>query len=202
MSLSSAPDRGGRRARRRARARPGGLARLGGFTLTELMIALSLSAIVFAAVLSSFLFMGRNLTRLVNFQEQEVDSRRAIRLFTGDVSAASVLTVATATALTLTKTTAGGNVTVSYTYNSGTGIVTRTATPAEVGVPQTLLTGVTAFDIDYYSETGAELSANLTYAKALELDFTTSAGSATSGTAASHRSVSPRVVIRNKQTLQ
>jgi prepilin-type N-terminal cleavage/methylation domain-containing protein len=186
MSLSSAPDRGGRRARRRA------------FTLTELMIALSLSAIVFAAVLSSFLFMGRNLTRLVNFQEQEVDSRRAIRLFTGDISAASALTAATATALTVTKTTVGGDVTVSYAYDSGAGTVTRT----ESGIGQTLLTGVTAFDIVYYSEAGTELTLNLTAAKAVELDYTTTAGSSTSGTAAAYRTVSPRVVLRNKEALQ
>src|SRR5262245_19186427 len=79
-----------------------------GFTLVEVMVATSLPAIVLAAALAAFLFVGRNLTRLVNLQHQEVESRRTLRTFTQDLSAAIQLSTATSTALTMTKPTSSG----------------------------------------------------------------------------------------------
>src|SRR5687767_5062228 len=99
-----------------------------GFTLVELMVAVSAMAIVFAGIFAAYLFVGRNLTRLVNFQRQEVESRRALRQFTQDLSAAINLTTATSTQIALTKPTATGTTTVSYTYSSAHGTLARTDT--------------------------------------------------------------------------
>ena len=48
---------------------------LRGFTLVELMLASVISAIVFAAIFSAYIFMARNLARMANFQQQQVQNR-------------------------------------------------------------------------------------------------------------------------------
>ena len=173
-------------------------ARRRGFTLVEVMVATSLLAIVLAGVLAAYLFVGRNLTRLVNVQHQEVESRRTLRKFTQDLSAAIQLSTATTNAVTLSKPVASGTTTVSYTYSSGAGTLVRT----EAGASQTLLSGLTAFTIGYYNEAGTEVTSSPQSVKAIEFAFTTASGSAQSGTKASYTTVSPRVLLRNKPTLQ
>lgn len=187
MSRISVPDTAARRAAGR-----------GGFSLVEVLVGSTLAAIVLAAVLSTYLFMGRSLTRLANSQEQDVKSRRALRLFTNDVSAAIQLTTATESTLTLTKTTAGANVTVSYVYSSAAGTLSRTQGTAT----QKLLTGLTACTITYYNPGGSVVTSSISSVKAAELSFSTSVGTAKSGTAAKYATVSPRVVMRNKPVLQ
>lgn len=162
------------------------------------MVATSLLAVVLAGVLAAYLFVGRNLTRLVNLQEQEVESRRTLRQFTEDVSSAINLSTATASQISLTKPTGGGTTSVSYVYSSGNGTLVRTDSTGS----QELLSGVTALTITYYNATGGEISSSPQSIKAAELSFSTSAGSANSGTLATFRTVSPRVVLRNKPALQ
>jgi prepilin-type N-terminal cleavage/methylation domain-containing protein len=184
--MSPTSDHRSRRGRRR------------GFTLVEIMVATSISAIVFAGILAAYLFVGRNLTRLVNIQHQEVESRRTLRLVTQDVSAAIQLTTATSSQLNLTKPTSGGTTTVSYSYSSANGTLSRTDS---VGT-QTLLSGLTDFTITYYNEGGTAVSSNTQSVKAVEVSFTSAAGTANIGTRASYTTVSPRVLLRNKAVLQ
>jgi hypothetical protein len=72
------------------------------FTLVELMVGLSLATIVFAGILAAYLFLGRNLARMANMQEQMVKNRRALQLFTKDLSSAVALTNSSSTTLSLT----------------------------------------------------------------------------------------------------
>lgn len=169
-----------------------------GFSVVELIVATCLAAFVIAAILSAYVFIGRNLTRLLNTQEQEVKSRRTLRMFTGDVSAAIRLTSATATGFSLTKPTISGNTTVSYAYSTGNGTLTRT----EAGSSLTLLTGITAFSLEYFNEGGTTITGSTQSVKSIELAFTTASGVASNGTLATYRSVSPRIVLRNKATLE
>lgn len=173
-------------------------ARARAFTLVELMVAISLAAIVCAGVLAAYLFVGRNLTRLVNFQSQEVESRRTLRYFTEDASAAIALTAGTASSLALTKPTSVATTAVSYAYNSAAGTLTRT----DGAGSRVILTGLTALTFTYYNEGGVEITNNPQSVKAVELSFASASGSAASGTKAAYTTVSPRVVLRNKQTLQ
>ncbi|HEX7631695.1 MAG TPA: prepilin-type N-terminal cleavage/methylation domain-containing protein, partial [Lacunisphaera sp.] len=55
------------------------------FTLTELLIGMTLSLIVMTAVLTSYTFMGRNLFRLANQQTLQTQSRRTLQYFQQDV---------------------------------------------------------------------------------------------------------------------
>jgi len=186
MSRISAPE-----TRRSGRGRRG-------LTLVELLVGTSLAAVLAAAVLAAYLFLGRNLTRLVNLQEQEVESRRFLRHFTTEVSAAISLTTATASTLTFTMPTAGGNTTVTYAYTSGNATVTRTVG----GASQPMATGLTAFAFTYYNEGNTVVVGTPQSVKSVEFTYTSAAGSKASGTQASYKTVSPRVLLRNKQVLQ
>lgn len=170
-----------------------------GFTLTEILVATSLSMIVFAAIFSAYLFLGRNLTRLVNVQRQENESRRTLRTFTQDVSAAIRLTTATSSQITLIRPTSGGTTTVTYTYSSGNGTLTRT----EGGNVQTLVSEISSgsFAFTFYNESGTTVS-TLQSIKSVEMSFSTTFGSSLAGTRATYRTVSPRIVLRNKPVLQ
>jgi prepilin-type N-terminal cleavage/methylation domain-containing protein len=172
-----------------------------GFSLLELMIALSLSAIVLAAIIAAYLFVGRNLTRLVNLQQQETKSRRTLKMFTTDLSAAISLTTSTDTQIVLTKPTAASTETVTYTYTAGagnTGTFTRTDSTGTL----TLLTNLSAFDFSYYSESGnAIANSSPQSVKSVEFTFTSKVGTSSIGTETSSTIVSPRVVLRNKPAL-
>lgn len=162
------------------------------------MVAVSISAFVFAGIISAFLFMGRNLTRLINLQSQEVSSRRTVYQFTQDLSAAIQLTTCTATQVTMTKPTSSGTTTVDFTYSSGAGTFVR----SEGSNSWTLLTGLTALTITYFNEGGTAITNSPQSVKAVELSFTTAVGSAPSGTLVSSTTVAPRVLLRNKPLLE
>jgi prepilin-type N-terminal cleavage/methylation domain-containing protein len=186
-----------------------------GFTLVELMVATTLTVTLMAGVLSAFLFLGRNLTRLVNMQEQQTKTRRVLRMFSSDVGTASNLTTATSTITGGVTTYAqfvlvpptGSNVT--YTYNlSGNGKLTR---QVGAGTAQDQLTNITSFSINYFtvidtvngvafSPTAAAPS-NALGVKAVEFQFTTSVGSSAAGTLTTYSATSPRVLLRNRNGL-
>lgn len=175
-----------------------------GFTLVELLVATSVAAIVLAGVLSAYLFLGRNLTRLMNTQQQDVQSRRALRNFTSDLSAAIQLSTATSSQLVLTKPKAGGTTTVSYVYaapspaTAANGTLKRT----DNGVERTVLSSLTAFALTYYNEAGTAITPNAQSVKAVEFSYASAAGVASAGTQSAYTTVSPRVVLRNKPVLQ
>jgi prepilin-type N-terminal cleavage/methylation domain-containing protein len=171
-----------------------------GFTLAEVMVATALLAVVLAGVLAAYLFVGRNLTRLVNLQQQEVEGRRALRNFTQDVSAAIQLTNATPTNLMLTMPSGAGTTSVTYSYLAAAsgGRLVRT----QAANSQTLLTGLTSFQITYFNEAGDVVTSSPQSVKAVELVYSSASGSAASGTQARQTTVSPRVLLRNKPALQ
>jgi prepilin-type N-terminal cleavage/methylation domain-containing protein len=188
--------------------------RSAGFTLVELLVAMSLMATLMAGVLAAYLFLGRNLTRLVNLQQQERKTRHALRVFSQDVGMASNLTTASST-LSGSTTTAAQFVlvpptgsAVTYAYSSATGKLTR----AEgAGQAQEILTDVTSFSINYFtvSQTLSGTAFSTTLAapsnplgvKAVEFRFTTSVGSSAAGTQATYSAMSPRVLLRNRTGL-
>ena len=100
----------------RARAKP-----LAGFTLVELLVGATLSAAVMAGVLSSYIYIGRNLARLANQQTLETEGRRTLANFSRDVRMASELTDTanlSATRVSFTVPTANSTNTITYYYNS------------------------------------------------------------------------------------
>lgn len=63
-----------------------------GHTLVEVLIGTSLALIVLSGVFAAYLFLGKNLTRIGNAQEQERKGRRALRQFAADAGAAIAFT--------------------------------------------------------------------------------------------------------------
>ena len=98
-----------------------------GFTITEVLIASSMAAILMAAVLSSFVFLGRNLARLASYQALESEARKALAYLRQDLALArSVKNGTSPTTATVTLVLPGGDVT--YTYDSGNRRLRRQAT--------------------------------------------------------------------------
>jgi len=59
------------------------------FTLTEVLIASTLSVVVLAGVLGAFLFFGRTGLAISHYQEMETQLRRGLGIFSEDVRMAS-----------------------------------------------------------------------------------------------------------------
>lgn len=170
----------------------------GGFTLVELLLATMMSALVFAAIFSAYLFVARNLTRLTNTQQQLTQTRTAIFRLTRDVNEATAITTAADSSLILTVPSG----TATYTYNSGTQILTRTIG----GVTTTLVTNLTTFRFYYYSKGGSTalttpVSNPNVLVGQLEMRYTSAAGSSANGTQSGFTTVSSRLVMRSKTIL-
>ena len=87
-----------------------------GFTLVEVMVSSTLAAIIMAAVLSTYVMLGRNLARLSSYQSLEHESRKALAYLSRDfMQAQSVKGGTTPTASSVTLVLPSGE--VSYTYD-------------------------------------------------------------------------------------
>jgi type II secretory pathway component PulJ len=179
-----------------------------GFTLVEVLIGSTLAALVMAAVLTSFVFLGRSLTRLANYQTLEAKSRQALGYLRADLALArEVKSGSTPTASSLTLVLPAGEVT--YTYDSAAGNLHRQAT---FGANQDfyLLQNdhCTCLALAFYYYTTANGTAtsqifpslNVPYSiKGIEVRFTLQTpGSASPPTRATYQVVSSRIPIRNK----
>jgi prepilin-type N-terminal cleavage/methylation domain-containing protein len=88
-----------------------------GFTLVEVMLSATLAAMALAAVMSCFVFLARNFTRLANAQGLERQGRTTLAYLQADLDLAlGVKTGTTPTSMTLTLKLPAGDVT--YTYDS------------------------------------------------------------------------------------
>jgi prepilin-type N-terminal cleavage/methylation domain-containing protein len=199
---------------------------IAGFTLVEMIVAMGLSAIIFAGILSGYTFLARNFTRLLNTQGQDTKSRRAVYVFTQDVSKAINVFHPLDPAInvphpldplpsptlglddaTLKLALPDGNSTkvVSYVFDPTSRSLLRT----ENGNTTVLLADLTSFGgsvedrphFRYFDKTGNSTVAPVSV-KEIELKFTSSVGNPASGTAARYTAVSPRLVLRNKSLLQ
>ena len=193
---------------------------VGGFTLVELLVAMSLMVTLAAAVLAAYLFLGRNLTRLVNYEQQERKARFAFRMFSQDLGAASNLTAASSTISSGTTTAAHFEVsvptsadgstskTVVYDYSSATGKFTR---QDGAQAAQNMLTDITSFSVNYFTvsqtlngvayDTALAAPSSPLGVKAVEFRFSTSVGSSAAGTLATYKAMSPRVLLRSRSGL-
>ncbi|MBC7369104.1 MAG: prepilin-type N-terminal cleavage/methylation domain-containing protein [Undibacterium sp.] len=168
-----------------------------GFTLVEALVASTLSAMLMLAILSSYIFLGRNLTRLANLQIVEAKSRIALGLLARDFQRASAVGSATSAGVTLT--VPGGTVTYTYTYPT----LTRVSTVASDSFANADLFGgdCTAFSFSYYSTTGATALSGTVVplsVKRIGVSFTVEGGTTAVGTWVSRQTVSSRVLLRNK----
>lgn len=114
-----------------------------GFTLVEVLVGATLSGAVMAAVLSSYIYMGRGLGRLANQQTLEMEGRRTLAMFARDVRMASNLTDTAslgATRVALTVPTASSSNTITYYYNNTPSAATVSINGTNISMPANSLT--------------------------------------------------------------
>jgi prepilin-type N-terminal cleavage/methylation domain-containing protein len=129
-----------------------------GFTLVEVMVAATISSIILAGVISTFLLMGRTGMSLMNYTEIEAQARKALEMFSREVHNANNVTAKSPTSVTITipdksidpdgtlanGTALAGAYTVTYTFANNK--LTRTGPPIEdptaASVAVDLVTGV------------------------------------------------------------
>jgi prepilin-type N-terminal cleavage/methylation domain-containing protein len=179
-----------------------------GFTLTEVLVSSTLAAIIMAAVLSSFVFIARNLARLSSYQALESESRVALAYLRRDFAAAQgVKSGTTPTDATVTLILPGGDVT--YTYDSVAGTLRRQATFGPVLDRIFLHTSsceCTAFSFGYFTTSDAAPTdqvtptVNVPYSiKQIQVRFTVeSPATWSANTRTSYDVASSRFLIRNK----
>lgn len=175
------------RARQRAR----------GFTLVEVMIGATLSSFVLAAVLSTFLFLGRSGANIRNYTDMETQARKALEQFAEDTRQASAVSWTSGTSVTLIVNSTN----IAYGYASGN--FTRTVG----GVNTTLLSGITSFSFLAYTINGTPISDFSTAlarttangaTKQLQISLSAARSTQTVATA-TNIVLSARYVMRNKR---
>jgi prepilin-type N-terminal cleavage/methylation domain-containing protein len=185
-----------------------------GFTLAELLIGCTLGAIVMTAVMSAYLFLGRNLTRLAYNQALERTSRIALTYLTNDFKQAAEVRTETSPASpsgSRLKLRLASGVDVVYDYDATNDKLTRTAGAgpalvllADGGSGNSRLVYCTAFDFNYYTTTQGDPTYQSTTnvvafsVKLIEVSFTLQAGSTPNGTFTQSQSSSARFSLRNR----
>jgi Tfp pilus assembly protein PilW len=170
------------------------------FTLVEAMVGATLASFVLAAVLTTFLFMGRSGANLRNYSDMESQARRSLELFAEDVRQASAISWTTSSDVTLTVNSTA----IRYFYTSSAGTFSRSVAG---GTASQLITGITSgtFAFKAYNVAGTEMplvtSANLTAAssstKQLQISLEASRTTQTV-MSATNLVLSARYILRNK----
>ncbi len=111
------------------------------FTLTEVIIAMTLSAVAMSGILSTALMITKSGYRIDQYTDMENESRKSLEQFGQDVRMAQEVTWHDASSLTLilpVDATSTATTTCRYTYDSAAKTLTRTAGGRTI----TLLTGI------------------------------------------------------------
>ncbi|MDB6170155.1 MAG: hypothetical protein JWM88_3019 [Verrucomicrobia bacterium] len=177
-------------------------ARRRGFTLVEVMIAASISTLVLAGVMSSFLMLGRSGANVANYSVMEAQSRRALEEFSQDVRMASAVTWNTGTSITLTvpNNYAPTSGVVTYYYDSTSQSFMRTPRDptAASGTTTTLIRQVVSFAYSRYDRINNVSTADMT-TKRIQLNMTASTAAITRTVpGASNIILSASFILRNK----
>jgi prepilin-type N-terminal cleavage/methylation domain-containing protein len=179
------------------------------FTLVEVLVSMSLASAILAAVLSSFVFLGRNLVRLANYQALETKSREALTYLQRDLAAAqAVKSGTTPTPTSVTLVLPAGEVT--YSFDGTTGSVRRQATTGanrDFFLLKNDRCACTTFAFDYQTTTGGaptsqlDPSSNVPYGiKQILVRFVVAnPGTDAAAVRTSYSAVSARFLLRNKQ---
>lgn len=165
----------------------------GGFTLVELLMAIVIGSMVLGAVMSSFIFVAKSCISLNDYTELDVESRRAVEIFSREVRASSDISGFSINGLTLTVPTSGSPYTVNYTYVSADRTFYRAYGTSE---QQALLKGVQRFALRRYNLLHNAASNDLE-TKQIQLDAETSRNAGGRFLATNHV-LSAKFVMRNK----
>jgi len=145
------------------------------FTLVEVMISLSLFAMIMAAIVPTFITFLRHSTSLGNYTEMSMQSRFALELIAQDLHSAENITQASTNSITVLLPEASGGATVNYNYNSSSETLTRTTTSDGTFSSKVLFADLDQFEFTIYNRIGYTQDPNtwasiLSEAKSIQMD--------------------------------
>ena len=131
-----------------------------GFTLIELMIAVSLLILIVGMSSAAYIQLIMGASTATKCSEMHSTLRHAMDVMSRDIYAATNITTRTSTYLGITKVTTGGTRTIAYTYDASTEILYRKTASGSVPLAEGI-TGMTCtmYQADGVSTTPVEASA-------------------------------------------
>lgn len=172
-----------------------------GFTLTEVIMAATLTVVAVGGTLSTTLMILRSGYNIGNYTDMEAESRKSLDLFGRDVRMAQQIVWHNANRITLTIPTnsTGATDTCTYAYDSATKTFSRT----QGGTTTTLLSGIETCTLAGYKQNGDAADtgdwatiANDTKQLQLSVSSKRSQGSQVIST---QKVISARFILRNKR---
>ncbi len=180
-----------------------------GFTLTELMVAATLSLLVLTGVLSAFLMIGRSGFLASSYSDLERETRRGLETFGNDARKAVDLHWNSSQSVTLTLATASNATTlVTYAYDSDarsatSGSFYRLVGNADSTNPRLVLVHRVAdfaFQRFKLEQTGVEDNTATTDLETKQIQIALRASRSGATTVAANQSaLSARYILRNKR---
>jgi hypothetical protein len=176
--------------------------------LVETLFAMTLCGMIVAAMLSTYLYLGRNLTRLSYRSALESQSRRILTTLGTDLRKSKSISNLSSTGLTLNQF---DGTTIVYSYNGTTDLLTRNSGSGAVTVTTDIRSSTVSapvimpsFSFTYYTTDNTALGSSPTAlsVKRIDAQFTLQAGSAVdaaSGIQPQWQTASARFILRNRQ---
>ena len=121
-----------------------------GFTLAELLIAMSISGTLMYGITSSYIFLLRNSMSISQYVEQNDQNRLGLELFGRDMRMAENVTAATSSQVIIDIPTETGTRTVEYLYQPGAKRFVR----IEGAWEKTVFKDVGALSLSYFNILG------------------------------------------------
>ena len=125
-----------------------------GFTLVEIMITVTILAIVMASMIPTFIMLSKGMSALGNYSNMSMSSRNALEHFSRDVHMAESLLVASEGEVTLVLPLDADSFVINYEYDANAGTFTRRqyADDGDTLLKTTVLfSNVFEFDLVFYN---------------------------------------------------
>ena len=193
-----------------------------GFTLAELLISFGISSVILAAVMSTFLMMGRTGALAQNYTELEVEARKALELFSREARMAYLVSAYSSDSVTfkipdsspVRNGTGAGSYDVTYAFNSVSHVLTRRGPP--INDPTQAVVTTTVVDnihpitstpyiryfryvsSGYQSGFTSNFASSASEIKQIELNFVAKRAATKTVATATDKVLSARFILRNK----
>jgi prepilin-type N-terminal cleavage/methylation domain-containing protein len=136
---------------------------LAGFTLVEVMIALTLCSLLTLAAITAFTFTLQGECSLANYSEMNAKARKMLEQVGRDLRSAGDVAPggysSTSLQISIPADTTGTNwQSVTWSYQGNTGTLTRMVAG---GSPVTYATNITAFNFKYFNNNGVAPSSDV-----------------------------------------
>lgn len=174
-----------------------------GVTLVELMIAMAISGLVLAGVMSTYLFIARSSVRVSNYTDMEREATLSLEKLGREVRMAEKLvstgSPVNAVTLTIPNSSGTGSHAVTYTYDDSARTLTRISGTETAVIIHDIQSGSFSFKRFDKQQHSLDLGTSLPDYSTKQLQVTFTIAPHTNGLVASttKRVISSRFVLRN-----